>query len=283
MTTKPVTTTINHNITLDIGNSVPMGRRQLLQGMAAGTVVAFAGTGCSTNPVTGRDQLILVSDQQLAQMGLQTWQALLADAELQEETAAPTTELREIGNRVVNAAGPTLPKADWDYRVFDQDQINAFVMPGGKVGFYQGILDIMDNDSQVATVMGHEVGHVAGRHAAERYSQRLAAGVAMTATSVALDQADVSFAREIGAVLGVGLQFGVLLPYSRQHEIEADRLGVRYMAAAGYDPRESLKFWEKMTDLGSKRQKPPEFLSTHPSDETRIRVLYDEIKRIENA
>ena len=283
MAQPPLKTTTQHNVSLDTEHKVSMNRRQLLNGLAAGTVVAFAGTGCSTNPVTGRDQLLLVSDQQLAQLGQQTWQALLADAPVQAPDTGTTKELREIGDRVVNAAGQNLPPADWDYRVFEQDQINAFVMPGGKVGFYDGILDIMDNESQVATVMGHEVGHVAGRHAAERYSQRLAAGMAVTATSIALDQADVSFAGQIGAVLGVGLQFGVLLPYSRQHEIEADRLGVRYMAAAGYDPRESLSFWEKMTDLGDKRQKPPEFLSTHPSDETRIRVLSEEIRRIENA
>ena len=279
----PRATTTNHNLSLDTENPVSMNRRQLLNGIAAGTVVAFVGSGCSTNPVTGRDQLILVSDQQLAQLGLRTWQALLADAPLQEATHSTTTELRDIGERVVTAAGPNLPAADWDYRVIEQEQINAFVMPGGKVGFYEGILDIMDNDSQVATVMGHEVGHVAGRHGAERYSQRIAAGVAMTATAVALDQADVRFKNEIAGILGVGLQFGVLLPYSRRHEIEADRLGLRYMAAAGYEPREALTFWEKMTDLGDKRQKPPEFLSTHPSDETRIRVLHEEIKRLENA
>ncbi|MEM6903120.1 MAG: M48 family metallopeptidase [Pseudomonadota bacterium] len=270
------------NITLDTSKQVPMSRRQLLNGLAAGSVVAFT-TSCSTNPVTGRDQFILVSDQQLAQLGSQTWQALLADAPVQDVDTKQTTELREIGDRIVAAAGPNVPASNWDYRVFDDEQINAFVMPGGKVGFYDGILDVMENESQVAAVMGHEVGHVAGRHAAERYSQQLAAGVALTATSIALNQADVEYAGQIGAVLGVGLQFGVLLPYSRRHEIEADRLGMRYMAAAGYDPRENLKFWETMMDLGDKRQKPPEFLSTHPSDETRLRILTEELKLIEAA
>tara|TARA_X000000368_G_scaffold364470_1_gene310191 strand:+ start:18645 stop:19544 length:900 start_codon:yes stop_codon:yes gene_type:complete len=281
----PASMTQNSNITLDTTRKVSMSRRKLLSGLASGSVVAFAAplTACSTNPNTGRSQLILVSDDQLAQMGTTTWQTMLTDTPVQEADSELTDALRGIGNRIVEAAGPSLPPADWEYRVFNDEQLNAFAMPGGKVGFYQGILDLMDNESQVATVMGHEVSHIAGRHSAERYSQTIAANTALTATSIALNAGEVRFQQQIAAVLGVGVQFGVLLPYQRRQELEADRLGLRYMAKAGFDPRESVKFWEKMMARNADREKPPEFLSTHPSDETRIRVLEEEIALIEAA
>jgi predicted Zn-dependent protease len=272
-------------VSLDTSRSVRMSRRSIVKGLATGSVVAFAGplAACTTNALTGRSQLILVSDAQLAQLGASTWQALLEQTDSKPQDSKAATELRGIGEKIVSAAGPALPKSDWEYRVFEDKQLNAFAMPGGKVGFYQGILDLMDNDSQAATVMGHEVSHIAARHSAERYSQQIASNAALTATAIALDAGDVKFRNEIAGILGVGVQFGVLLPYQRQQELEADRLGLQYMAKAGYDPRESVNFWKKMMAANAERPKQPEWLSTHPSDERRIQQLEAEIKRLETA
>lgn len=249
-------------------NPIVIDRRTLVAGLASGAVVAFAG-GCSTNPVTGRRQLMLVSDAQLAQMAASSWTQLRQQERVSRNTAQ-NRRLYNVGDRVVQASG--LTGQNWEYAVFENPQVNAFVMPGGKVGFYSGILDIMDNDSQIATVMGHEVGHVAGRHAAERYSQQVAAGVITTATAVALDASDVQGAGAIAGILGAGISFGVILPYSRAHEYEADELGVRYMDAARYDPREAVTFWNNMSSR-SQGSRPLEFMSTHPSDTNRIRRM----------
>ncbi len=259
--------------------TIVMNRRELVSGLAAGTVVAFAGgatSGCVENPALGRRQMLLVTDEQLAQLSASAWTQLRQQQPISRNSAY-NRRLQSTGDRIVAASN--LPNQDWEYTVFESDQINAFVMPGGKVGFYSGILDIMDNDDQVATVMGHEVGHVAGRHAAERYSQQIAANAALTATNIALQSQDVRFSQEIAAILGAGVSFGILLPYSRQHEYEADRLGVQYMANANYNPREALNFWQTMAGM-SRGNKPLEFMSTHPSDESRIREMDTVVRRM---
>ena len=139
------------------------------------------------------------------------------------------------------------------------------------------MFDVMDNDDQIATVLGHEAGHVAGRHAAERASQQMAAGLALTAVSVGMEQADVENAGQWAAVLGAGVTFGVLLPYSRQHEFEADRLGVDYMAGARYNPTEAVDFWQNMM-ARQRRGGPPSFMSTHPSNADRMAALRAHIR-----
>ncbi len=252
---------------------VTLSRRQLVSGLAAGTVVALSG--CVENPELGRRQLLLVSDDQLSQLAVGAWQQMRQQERVSRDPAL-NRRLATIGDRIVNASG--LTNYNWEYTVFENDQVNAFVMPGGKVGFYTGILDIMANDSQVATVMGHEVGHVAGRHAAERYSQSAVANLGVQAVSAGLQAGDVSYAREIAGVLGAGVTFGIILPYSRQHEFEADRLGVRYMDAARYDPREALTFWQGMSARHQSNRLA--FMSTHPSDENRIAAMQQQIARL---
>lgn len=250
---------------------VVMNRRELITGLAAGTVVAI--TGCSYNPELDRSQFMLVSDEQLAAMSAATWDQIV-ETETFSDDPALNRRVRRIGTTIVDAAGN--PDRDWEFHVIESDQVNAFVLPGGQVAFYSGILDLMDNDDQIATVMGHEVGHVVGRHAAERASQRLAAGAAFTVTAVALGAGDVENAPLIAAVLGAGVTFGVILPYSRQHEYEADRLGVDYMAAADYRPREAVAFWEKMK-ARSGDGSTSDFMSTHPADEKRIEAIQQHI------
>jgi predicted Zn-dependent protease len=243
---------------------VVMSRRQLITGLAAGTV-----TACVTNPDTGESQFLLVSEGQLTQMAASAWNDVKAQTPLSRDPRL-NGQLSRIGKRISTAANRQ--NENWEYAVFDSDQKNAFVMPGGKVGFYRGIMDFSDNDDQIAAVMGHETGHVVGRHAAARYSQQMAAGVGLAAANVVLAQSDTRYKNEIAGVLGLGVTFGVILPFSRKHELQADRLGVDYMHRAGYDVKQSVRLWEKMAAESSGRQ-PPEFMSTHPSHETRIHEL----------
>ncbi len=243
---------------------VVMSRRQLIAGLAAGTV-----TACVTNPDTGESQFMLVNEGQLAQMAVSAWSDAKAQTPISHDPKL-NGQLARIGKRISTAANRQNEK--WEYAVFDSDQKNAFVMPGGKVGFYRGIMDFSDNDDQIAAVMGHETGHVTGRHAAARYSRQMATGIGMAAANVAIARSDTKYKREIAAVLGAGVTFGVILPFSRKHELQADRLGVEYMHRAGYDVHQAVRLWEKMA-AESSGARQPEFMSTHPSHETRIREL----------
>ena len=151
-------------------------------------------------------------------------------------------------------------------------------LPGRQVAAYRGIMDLADNDAQLATVLGHETAHVTARHAAERYSQQMAVAAGTTLAAVALNESDSKYKGEIAAVLGAGVTFGIILPYSRLQELEADRVGVDYMARAGYPTREAITFWEKMAAEGGPRQ--PAFLSTHPAPETRMEQLRQHIRNM---
>lgn len=251
-----------------------LSRRQLVQGLAAGTVVAMA-PGCVENQVLGRSQLITVSPQQLSQLASQTWRATLQEEPISRDRQL-NARVRRVGSRITSASGLN---ENWEYVVIDSDTENAWVLPGGKVAFYRGILETMADDDEVATVMGHEVAHVAGRHAAERASQQMVGGLGLAAAGVALQEAEVDNAQQIAAALGAGVTFGVILPYSRQHELEADRIGTDYMHRAGYRPSASLDFWRRRA--GSRTGgRQPEFFSTHPADATRIQALQQHISRM---
>ncbi len=243
---------------------VVLSRRQLIAGLAAGSV-----TACVTNPDTGESQFLLVNDGQLAKMAATAWTDAKRQTPISRDPAL-NSRLSKVGRKITRAANRQ--NESWEYAVFDSDQKNAFVMPGGKVGFYRGMMDFTQNDHQLAAVMGHETGHVVGRHAAARYSAQMASQAGLVAANVALSQSDTRYRNEIAAVLGAGVTFGVILPFSRKHESQADRLGVDYMYRAGYDVRQSVKLWERMA-ADSAGPRKPEFLSTHPSPETRIRDL----------
>jgi predicted Zn-dependent protease len=253
---------------------IAMSRRDIVRGLATGSVVALVplAASCTTNEVTGRSQLAFISDAQLMQMSASAWQEV-NQAERRSTDPAKNARLRRVGEKIARASGRQ--SDPWEFVVFDNPQKNAFVLPGGKVGFYSGLLDIADRDDHVATVLGHEVGHTTARHSSERASQGMLAQLAQVGGQIAIAQSDIGFKREAAAMLGLGIQFGVLMPYSRLHELEADRIGVDYMHEAGYDVRESVRFWERMSE-GS-RGGPPEFLSTHPSPETRIAQLRQHI------
>lgn len=238
---------------------VKLDRRNLLRGAAA-SAVGLALPACTTvNPVTGREQMILIDDAQLSQAALQAWAQQVRQTPTWNNRAAQA-RLERVGMRIVSAAGRG--NQPWEFRLFDSDQKNAFVLPANKVGFYRGLYEICDKDDWIACVLGHETGHVTGRHAAERYSREMVTQGALRVAGAAINS-DIAT-----AALGLGAQVGLSLPFSRQQEAEADIIGIRYMHDAGYDVREAIPFWQRMESSGGSR--PPEFLSTHPNPDNRI-------------
>ncbi|HPE31742.1 MAG TPA: M48 family metallopeptidase [Parvularculaceae bacterium] len=252
-----------------INHTVTMSRREIIRGLAAGSVVVLA-EGCAYNEELGRSQLLFVSSGQMAQLAATAWTDLKKEQPTTKNRKY-TDRMNRVAPKIITASGNN--PADWEVQVFDSKELNAFALPGGKIGFYTGILDIMENDAQIATVMGHEVAHVNYNHAGERYSQSTLAQTGLTVAQVAVSGSQ--YQSQILGVLGAGATLGVILPFSRRHELEADKFGVRYMARAGYDPNEALRFWENMA--AQNKNGPPEFLSTHPSDATRIAQLKREI------
>lgn len=227
--------------------------------------------GCHTVPQTGRSALHLVPSDQLASM------ASAQFGQLKQETPISTDPtynamMRRVGERIAYVAGPDMPNAHWEFVVFEDDeQINAFAMPGGKVAVYTGIFKVAKTEADLAVVMGHEVAHVAAGHGNERVSQQLLATGGALALQFGTSDMDSGDRQLIMAAYGAGATVGVMLPYSRYHESEADEIGLKYAAKAGYDPRAAIGFWERME--AQKSGSPPEFLSTHPSGSTRIRKL----------
>jgi predicted Zn-dependent protease len=243
----------------------------LISALAGGVVL----TACSENAVTGRRQLVVVSDAQLAQMSSAAWAELKAKTPIWRNGAAQR-RLEAIGQRIADATGQT--EQNWEFIAFDSAEVNAFVLPGGRVGFFRGLLELAGGDDEIAAVMGHEGGHVVARHAAERVSQQLAVQAGVAIASVALQGEFGENADDIAAALGMGALYGVILPYSRQHEYEADRLGVGLMSKAAYEPEGAVRFWRKMM-AGSAKQ-PPALLSTHPANEDRLAALAAEIAKL---
>lgn len=261
-------TCCNTELTAQGAKTPLMRRRELLIGLAAGTVLPLA-SGCAENQALGRSQLMLVSDSQLTQMSNQAWQDTLREERVLRDPSYQR-RLERVGQRIVPASG--LTRYNWEYVVFDSEERNAWVLPNGKVGFYKGILDIMEGDGHIATVLGHEIAHVAGRHSAERASQQLASQVGISLLTSAVGSSQYGeYSDQIGAALGMGATYGIILPYSREHEYEADRIGVDYMVRAGYNPRDALDFWIGMAAMNQTRR--AEFSSTHPSDENRIAAM----------
>ena len=279
---------------MDEAEKTLMHRRKILQGLAAGGVLTVATpglSGCATNTVTGERQFSLVGDSQLSQMAATSW-AQAKSSIPQSTDPRYTARLSNIGSRISRGAGKG--NEAWDYAVFDKDTKNAFVLPGNRVGFYKGMMDFTDNDDQIAAIMGHEVGHVTGRHAAERVSQQMAGQVAVSGATMigaqqlakrcrttARTQAEYNSCMQsahrntqyLNAALGMGFTVGVLLRYSRKHELQSDLLGAKYMQNAGYDPKQAVKLWEKMAAENTSRT--PNWLSTHPDPNYRARNLHD--------
>lgn len=237
---------------------------------------AVAGiAACAYNEDLGRNQLLIVDPGALNASGEQAWAQTLKTEKVSTD-AAGRARVQRVGARIVQAAG--LSQRSWEYVLFDNDQANAFVLPGGKIGVNTGLLKIAQNDDQLAAVLGHEVGHTTANHAAERYSQTALTQLALAGAQGAAKGFSPELANGVAAYGGVGAQLGLLLPFSRQHELEADRLGLRYMAAAGYRPSEAVTLWRNMAS--SRSGATVEVLSTHPSDATRIAQLEQMIREM---
>jgi predicted Zn-dependent protease len=245
-----------------------MARRFSIRGavrrVAVALSLAVAVAACQQAPVTGRQQLILLPESQDAQMGLQAYQEIKQASKISRDSEL-NRRVQRVGKRIAKVSPH--PEWDWEFTVFDDDQPNAFALPGGKVGVYTGLFKVAENDDQLAAVMGHEVAHAIARHGAERMSQGLLAqGLGVAAVGGGVNPQIVQVAAQAATL-------GVILPYSRTQESEADHIGLLYTAAAGYDPREAVELWQNFEALGGER--PPEFLSTHPSEGTRIDRLQE--------
>lgn len=232
-------------------------------------VVGLLLAGCQSVPLTGRSQLLMISEQQERRMGLASFKEIIEKETLSEDPVI-NERVQRIGRRIAAATG----RADyaWEFRVIaDDKQINAFCLPGGKVAIYTGILPVAQDDAGLAAVIAHEIAHAIARHGGERLSQEMLVAGLTVATVVATRD---SRNRDLYAgLLGAGAAVGFLLPYSRLHESEADRMGLIYMAKAGYDPRAAVGLWQRMAAASKGQARPPEFLSTHPADTTRIQEI----------
>jgi predicted Zn-dependent protease len=229
-------------------------------------------SACATALETGRSQLLLISPAQEARLGLNAFREMKRTMPT-VQGGAQADRLQRVGRRI-SAVAP-VPHARWEFVLFkDADNANAFALPGGKVGVYTGILPIAENDAGLATVIAHEIAHVNARHGAERMSQSLLIQVGGSALSAAMG-ANAGITRDVAMqAYNIGTTVGVALPYSRTQELEADHLGLLYMARAGYDPRQAVAFWKRFADYSRKHGgRQLEFLSTHPLDSKRIAGL----------
>lgn len=222
------------------------------------------------NPETGRKSHVGMSTQQEAALGMQSYQQVVSQS--QTIDSGPELDMvKRVAGRLATATGQAGSGFDWKVSLIRDEKVNAFCLPGGKIVVYTGILPVSQNETALSTVLGHEMAHATSRHGAQRVLQQNLTQTAMTGIAVSISDMDYNKQRAVMGALGAGAQFGVLMPFSREHESEADHIGLLYMARAGYDPQESIRFWKRMEQ--SSRGGPPEFLSTHPSHGRRIQQL----------
>ncbi|HEU5080613.1 MAG TPA: M48 family metallopeptidase [Opitutaceae bacterium] len=232
---------------------------------------------CTVVPETGRRQIMLVSPTEEAQMGLQAF----ADVKSKEHVSTDpkyNAQVHRIGERIAASVGRELPNAQWEYVVLDSEEVNAFALPGGKVAVYTGLLKLVKSDDELACVMGHEIAHVTSRHGAERTSQNYIAQGAGELGALYMNYKNVDPQKQqlLMAGYGIAANVGALLPYSRLQESEADSIGLRFAAQAGYDPRAAVTFWQRMSEATAAKKDTgilAKFLSTHPPDAERIANL----------
>ena len=221
-------------------------------------------SACAYNEALGRSQFLIVDNAALSQQSTAAWREAIAKPGV-ITTGAQVQRIRSVGDRLVQAAG--LGGRPWEYAVFTNNSPNAFVLPSGQIGVTTSLLALVQNDDQLASVIGHEIGHVVANHAAERASSQTATSIGLAAVGGAAGR----YGDAVNAYGGLAAQYGLLLPYSRRDELEADRLGVDYMQAAGFRPSQAVALWRLMA--AQRQTQTPQFASTHPSDATRIEML----------
>lgn len=232
-------------------------------------------TACATVPETGRRELVLVNSGELLQMSLSEFDKVKQETPVSHDKAQNEL-VQRVGRRIASVA--ELPDAKWEFVLFDKpDVLNAFCLPGGKVGVYSGILKVTKDEAGLATVIGHEVAHAVAQHGNERMSQGLLLQLSGALLSEVVKNKPDAARQLIETAYGVGGNIFVMLPHSRKQELEADHIGLIYMARAGYDPHEAIDFWERFAQYNKEHGggQPPVFLSTHPLDKTRIAELKD--------
>lgn len=259
---------------LDIPQQRGLGARvwSIAKGLGGWGAMVVCLVGCATVPETGRSQLRLLSPAEEMRLGLQSFERLKKQLKVSQDAEARAM-LEKVG-RAIAAVAP-LPDAQWEFVLFESPEANAFCLPGGKVGVYTGLLPITKDEAGLATVLGHEVAHAVARHGAERLSHEWLRQMGGQVLAVGVAGADPRAQQLALLAYGVGTEVGAILPYSRLQESEADRLGLLYMARAGYDPREAVRFWQRFAEYNRQHggARVPVWLRTHPLDETRIRQL----------
>ncbi len=235
----------------------------------------FLLTSCGSVPLTGRKQILLVSDQEVYEAGLTQYKAYIAESTLSSDTRT-TAMVKAVGQKLASATEKYL-KANgfesdirnlaWEFNLVKNSEVNAFCMPGGKIVVYDGLFAVAQNEAELAVVLSHEIAHAVAKHSNERMSQQMMTQYGMAILSSALSQKSAAVQNVATSVFGLGAQVGLMLPYSRKHEYEADYMGIVFMEIAGYDSASAVDFWTKMSAGGGNTN---DFLSTHPADSKRI-------------
>ena len=242
-------------------------------------LLAVTLASCSTVLLTGRKQLSLVSDSEVLTSSFQSYKQFI-DSVPASKDKVNTALVKKVGLNIskaveayLNANGMSADAATyaWEFNLVKDTAVNAFCMPGGKVVVFEGILPVTKNETGLAVVLGHEIAHAVAKHSNERMSQQMIVQYGSALTNVLISNKSAATQNTINMVYGLGAQYGYMLPYSRKHELEADRLGLIFLAMAGYDPNQAVAFWERMA--ASSKGAPMEFMSTHPSDATRINQI----------
>lgn len=260
----------------------------LIRVLMAAMLLVSLTTGCSTVPVTGRAQLNMIPGPSMMSMSLQQYDQFLKEHKL-SSNKQQTEMVRRVGLRIsqaverymiANGMQDQVKNYQWEFNLVEDPQVNAWCMPGGKVVVYTGLLPVAVDETGLAVVMGHEIAHAVAEHGNERMSQQLLAKAGGVALSTALSTRAAETQQLWMSVYGLGAEYGAILPYGRLHESEADHLGLVFMTMAGYDPRAAVAFWERMA-AKKNGQATPEFLSTHPSDATRINTIKQLIPEVQ--
>ncbi|MBU2070419.1 MAG: M48 family metallopeptidase [Gammaproteobacteria bacterium] len=228
---------------------------------------------CVQSP-TGRRQIMLFSDAELGKMGAQTFEAMKAETPLAKDVEL-NRYVKCVANSLLAVTPDNLRAQSWEVVLFDADQVNAFALPGGKIGVYTGLLKVAQNQEQLAAVVGHEIAHVIAGHSNERLSTNQGIQTILALGDAGMKAYGVKYQQELMTAFGLGAQLGVALPFSRAHETESDIIGLELMAKAGFEPRQAVNLWQNMAALGGSGT--PEFMSTHPLPETRIKELREKL------
>ncbi|MCR4765029.1 MAG: M48 family metallopeptidase, partial [Bacteroidaceae bacterium] len=243
-------------------------------------------SSCGSVPITGRKQLNLVSDEEVLSSSLSQYSSYIKGAKISGNTTQSAMVTR-VGKKIAaatesylkaNGLADEIKNFSWEFNLVQDDQLNAFCMPGGKIVVYEGLMKIISSDDELAVVVGHEVAHAVAKHSNERMSQQMLAQYGAQVLSGALSNKSAAVQSIAGQVYGIGAQYGMMLPFSRKHESEADYMGMVFMTIAGYNPDVAVGFWQKMSAGG--QSSVPEFMSTHPSDQTRINDIQKNLPEI---